>query len=489
MHEYLDGKNVGVVIHAAAFTSPAKVALDPVEALRVNIKGTANIAEVCSRRALKLVFISTDYVFAGTGGNYREGDALLPQNQYAWSKLAGECAAQLYRGSVIVRLSFGPTPFPHAKAFRDQWTSRVSAREAAAQIARLVPHVGSIQGPIHIGGPRRSVAEYARSLDPAREIEEASVADVAGVRLPRDTSLDVSKFGRLMQGVQSASGSVDVVSGSLPGTRRSGTVHACVIGGAGYVGSRVCQELKRTGRVSVTIVDALWYGMHVPAGAFDCLVRADYRDVDAALLQQFDVVVLLAGHSSVKMCLHCMHDSFSNNVARHVQLLDKLERVSAARRIKLIYASSSSVYGDADGAEPVDERYPIVRPNNLYDLSKLCIDLYSAQSSVEYYGLRFGTVCGASPNLRRDVMLNAMVADSLTSGEVRLYVKHVRRPVLGIEDLCRAVASVIWHQEDRRGLYNLASFNGTVVQYGEAVARRTGVPIKHLSVEKVGDLH
>ena len=41
-----------------------------------------------------------------------------------------------------------------------------------------------------------------------------------------------------------------------------------------------------------------------------------------------------------------------------------------------------------------------------------------AQTDVEYYGLRFGTVCGASPNLRSDVMLNAMVVDALTHGEV-----------------------------------------------------------------------
>lgn len=74
-----------------------------------------------------------------------------------------------------------------------------------------------------------------------------------------------------------------------------------------------------------------------------------------------------------------------------------------------------------------------------------------------------GTVCGSSPNLRSDVMLNAMVHDAVQKGEVHLYVRNIRRPVLGISDLCRGIQDIIAFNKDVRGLYNMASFNGTVV--------------------------
>ena len=131
-----------MVVHAAAFTSPPKVDKDPARALDVNIIGTANLVRLCMARGLRLIYISTDYVFRGDRGNYREDDSLYPVNKYAWSKLGGECAVRMYDNSLIVRTSFGPNVFPYEKAFADQWTSRESVervrREAGAS-ARLGP--------------------------------------------------------------------------------------------------------------------------------------------------------------------------------------------------------------------------------------------------------------------------------------------------------------------------------------------------------------
>ena len=49
----------------------------------------------------RLIYMSTDYVYPGTTGNYKEEDPLLPINDYAWTKLGGECAVQLYNNSLI----------------------------------------------------------------------------------------------------------------------------------------------------------------------------------------------------------------------------------------------------------------------------------------------------------------------------------------------------------------------------------------------------
>ncbi|MGZ7135615.1 MAG: sugar nucleotide-binding protein [Methanobacterium sp.] len=70
--------NPDVVVHAAAFTSPPKVDEVPMQALDVNIIGTANVVKLCSEYNMKIIYICTDYVFKGDKGNYREDDSVYP---------------------------------------------------------------------------------------------------------------------------------------------------------------------------------------------------------------------------------------------------------------------------------------------------------------------------------------------------------------------------------------------------------------------------
>lgn len=193
MEAYAADRPIDVVLHAAAFTSPPKIDQDPARALEVNIVGTANVVRLAMARDVRLVYVSTDYVFRGDRGEYREDDPVHPVNRYAWSKLGGECAVRLYKNSLIVRTSFGPDVFPYPKAFVDQWTSRQSVSAAARDILAAVQ--SGIMGVLHIGGPRRSVHEYAMSLDPSRDIGRLSIKDVS-FAAPADTSLDTSRFRR-----------------------------------------------------------------------------------------------------------------------------------------------------------------------------------------------------------------------------------------------------------------------------------------------------
>jgi dTDP-4-dehydrorhamnose reductase len=195
MDDYLEKNRCNLIIHAAALTSPPRCDQDPARALQVNIVGTANLVRLCLERAIKLVYISTDYVFDGERGGYKEDDPVHPVNKYAWSKLGGECAVRLLDNSLIIRTSFGPNRFPYPKAFVDQWTSRLSVRAVADRIVALVA-IGAT-GVVHVGGPRVTVFDYARGLEPGCEIGALSIREV-GFRVPRDTSLDTSRYDRLM---------------------------------------------------------------------------------------------------------------------------------------------------------------------------------------------------------------------------------------------------------------------------------------------------
>lgn len=195
LERYLEGKKIDLMLHCAAFTSPPKINEDPIRALDVNIIGTANIVKLCVRHSIKLIYISTDYVFKGDKGDYREDDPVYPVNKYAWSKLGGECVVRLYDNSLIIRTTFGPNIFPFEKAFVDQWTSR----ESVSVIARMIASVLSkeITGTIHIGGKRKTVFEYAIGLDPVRGVKAMSVNDV-NFTVPVDTSLDCDRYNNLI---------------------------------------------------------------------------------------------------------------------------------------------------------------------------------------------------------------------------------------------------------------------------------------------------
>jgi len=144
----------------------------------------------------RLIYVSTDYVFKGDKGNYAETDPVYPVNKYAWSKLGGECAAAMYDKSLIVRTTFGPNVFPFEKAFIDQWTSRESVAAIAEKISKLVDK--DVTGIMHVGGRRKTVFEYAKSLDATRPVGELSIRDVP-FTVPVDTSLNCDKYNKLIR--------------------------------------------------------------------------------------------------------------------------------------------------------------------------------------------------------------------------------------------------------------------------------------------------
>jgi dTDP-4-dehydrorhamnose reductase len=196
MEDYIKPGGYGLLVHAAAFTSPPKIDQDPVKAIETNIIGTSNVVKLCMKHGIRLIYICTDYVFKGDKGDYAEEDSVHPVNKYAWSKLGGECAVRLYDNSLVIRTSFGPDVFPYEKAFTDQWTSRESVSVVARKIAKLME--SNVSGVIHVGGRRRTVFEYAKSLDAKKEIKELSVKEVS-FKVPVDTSLNCERYNRLIK--------------------------------------------------------------------------------------------------------------------------------------------------------------------------------------------------------------------------------------------------------------------------------------------------
>jgi len=237
-----------------------------------------------------------------------------------------------------------------------------------------------------------------------------------------------------------------------------------LIGGNGYVGSRLYKDHHES--YNITSIDSCWFDNPIVP-----IIEKDFNDLTEDFLSKFDVIILLAGHSSVKMCEGPLLSAYDNNIRNFVKLASKLKPYQ-----KFIYASSSSVYGNA-GELIVDENYNGFTPHNHYDITKHVIDLYAPKFDTQYYGLRFGTVNGYSPIVRSDVMINSMTYNAIKDREIKLYIKDILRPILGISDLSRAVKAIIDVDKDYRGIYNLASFNSTAEEIAYGVSKITRVKV------------
>lgn len=176
-----------VILHLAAANKPPEHEKDPEPGLTVNIIGTANLCLACHQLGIKLIYTSTDFVYTGKGP-HKEDEALLPPSKFAWSKLGGECAVQMLKKFLILRLDFGPIPFPWKKVYQDKYVSKLYVTEMAFLVLKATK--SDTLGVMNLGGPRISLEEYAKKTQP--KIKSIPKPDW----VPEDTSVDITKMIR-----------------------------------------------------------------------------------------------------------------------------------------------------------------------------------------------------------------------------------------------------------------------------------------------------
>lgn len=184
-----------VIIHCAAILDPKKLETRKDEVINTNIIGTANLAIACIQNNTRLVFISTDYIYPGTEGGYKETDPILPYNFYSWTKVGGEAAVKGVKNHLIIRTTFGPSKFPYKQAFRDRWRSKDYVDIIAPMIYAAA--IGDVQGVLNIGTDRKTLFSYAKERN--KDVEPVFTQD-SGFDAPWDTSFDLTKWNNYKNG-------------------------------------------------------------------------------------------------------------------------------------------------------------------------------------------------------------------------------------------------------------------------------------------------
>lgn len=150
------------VLHLAGLSRPMAIHDRNInKSIDLNIIGTANLVKMCNLYKKKLIFFSTNYVYPGKKGNYKETDPLLPWNNYGWSKLGAESTVQMYKNSLIIRACMTEKPFVHKKAYANVRSNFIFQEDAAKIIFKLL----NKKGIINVGGPSQTVFNFAKKFN------------------------------------------------------------------------------------------------------------------------------------------------------------------------------------------------------------------------------------------------------------------------------------------------------------------------------------
>ena len=182
------------VLHLAGLSRPMiEHDKNIAKSINLNIVGTANLVNICSQLKIKLIYFSTSYVYPGKKGYYKEHDPVLPWNNYAWSKLGGECAVQMYNNSLILRVCMTEKPFIHKKAFANVKLNFIF-HDA---IAKILVKILNKKGIINVGGPTKTVYDFAKKYNP--NVKKIYIKKNSSNNFPLNPFMNLSKLKKIIK--------------------------------------------------------------------------------------------------------------------------------------------------------------------------------------------------------------------------------------------------------------------------------------------------
>lgn len=241
-----------------------------------------------------------------------------------------------------------------------------------------------------------------------------------------------------------------------------------VTGGSGYIGSVLVTKLIAK-NYAVRVLDKTYPQNEILSlikrrGEF---ILEDIESVPKLLFEGISSVIHLAAISNEPTADSNPKETRKINTIATVQLAKKAKK---ARVKRFIFASSSSIYDLGLGNEngPRDEKAEVT-PSGIYSISKHEAEkglLKLADTTFLVVILRKGTVCGYSPHMRYDLVVNAMAKNALKTGVIKVFCRGLQwRPLIDIEDVAEAYyKALIGDSDDVDGqIFNIVFDNYKVL--------------------------
>lgn len=261
-----------------------------------------------------------------------------------------------------------------------------------------------------------------------------------------------------------------------------------VTGGCGYKGAVLVPKLLAAGH-AVEVWDTQWFGNPLREHERLSVLQCDVREARLEHLTDYgrrpppDVIIHLAGIANDPCGELDAKLTWEVNVLGHHFLCDAAARAGVRQ---FIYASSASVYG-LKGNVAVTETDTLA-PVSDYNKTKMCAERillsYADQMAVQI--VRPATICGYSPRMRLDTMVNMLTAQAVNDGVIRAHCgEHggaLMRPNTHIEDITDLYVWLIAHSY-LRGVFNAGFENLSAMDTAARIAGETGARVEITTVK------
>lgn len=180
-----------VIINCIAFTNT--YSNDKENNWNVNYKAVADLVDYCNNQNIKLVHISTDYVYTNSNSEASENDIPVHGNNwYSYTKLLADAYIELKSNNYLIcKGTHKPNPFPYERAWDDQWGNFDYVDVISSLIINLV--MSNNFGIFNVGTEFKSMFDLAKQTN--KNVKPAGKPEY----VPNNTSMDVSKLKKSIQ--------------------------------------------------------------------------------------------------------------------------------------------------------------------------------------------------------------------------------------------------------------------------------------------------
>lgn len=238
-----------------------------------------------------------------------------------------------------------------------------------------------------------------------------------------------------------------------------------VVGGAGYIGGGVTDELVKKG-IPFSVYDNLTYESHYLKPVD--FIYGDIRDYQklSNILENYSHVIWLAALVGDPAC------AINPQLTKEINQ-DAVEWFANNFDGRIIFTSTCSVYGASD--EPVSED-SVKNPLSAYAITKLAAEDYLKDKNSLIF--RLGTAFGLSDvfsRIRMDLAVNYMTMNAIKKGALSVFGGNQWRPFIHVNDIGQIIVNNLFNE--KTGVYNLATDNITIFDLASKIQKYTNCNI------------